>query len=69
MSTRRRPRVLYLAFYFPPTRGSGVFRARATANHLAEAGWDVTVHTAPREFFTDYIHSYDASLEATIHPA
>lgn len=68
MSTRRRPRVLYLAFYFPPTRASGVFRARATANHLAEAGWDVTVHTAPREFFTEYIDSYDASLEATIHP-
>lgn len=60
--------MLYLAFYFPPTRASGVFRSRATANHLAEAGWDVTVHTAPREFFTDYIDSYDPSLEATVHP-
>lgn len=64
----RRPRVLYLAFYFPPTRASGVFRARATANHFAERGWDVTVHTAPREFFTRYIDSYDETLESTIHP-
>ena len=64
----RRPRVLYLAFFFPPSRGSGVFRARATANHLADAGWDVTVHTAPREFFEDYIHAVDPSLEATLDP-
>ncbi|MGJ7442408.1 glycosyltransferase [Aquipuribacter sp. MA13-6] len=64
----RRPRVLYLAFYFPPTRASGVFRARATANHLAEQGWDVTVHTAPRKFFTEYIDSCDDTLEATVHP-
>ena len=64
----RRPRVLYLAFYFPPTRASGVFRSRATANHLAEQGWDVTVHTAPREFFTQYIDSYDSSIESTVHP-
>lgn len=64
----RRPRVLYLAFYFPPTRASGVFRSRATANFLAERGWDVTVHTAPREFFTDYIDSCDPTLEEGIDP-
>lgn len=64
----RRPRVLYLAFYFPPSRASGVFRARATANHLAETGWDVTVHTAPREFFEDYLHAVDDSLEDTLDP-
>lgn len=68
MTAVRRPRVLYLAFYFPPTRASGVFRSTATANHLAAAGWEVTVHTAPREFFTDYLGSSDASLEATVHP-
>jgi len=28
----RRPRILYLSFYFPPSRASGVYRARATAN-------------------------------------
>jgi glycosyltransferase involved in cell wall biosynthesis len=64
----RAPRVLYLAFFFPPSRSSGVYRARATANHLARAGWDVTVHTAPREFFTRYIGSTDESLEASVDP-
>ena len=61
-----RPRIVYVAFYFPPTRASGVYRSRATANHLAAAGWDVTVITPQREFFTDYIKSYDPSLESTV---
>ncbi|MFF0467928.1 glycosyltransferase [Micromonospora zamorensis] len=63
----RRPRVLYLAFFFPPSRGSGVFRARATANHFAESDWDVTVITAPREFFSYYLEDgSDETLEATV---
>jgi glycosyltransferase involved in cell wall biosynthesis len=63
------PRVLYLSFYFPPSRASGVFRARATANHLAQAGWDVTVHTAPRVFFEHYLDAgADPALEATVDP-
>jgi glycosyltransferase involved in cell wall biosynthesis len=61
-----RPRIVYLAFYFPPTRASGVYRSRATANHLAAAGWDVTVISPQREFFTHYINSFDPSLEATV---
>ncbi|MGZ4625254.1 MAG: glycosyltransferase [Kineosporiaceae bacterium] len=61
-----RPRIVYVAFYFPPTRASGVYRSRATANHLAAAGWDVTVITPQREFFTDYINSFDPSLESTV---
>ncbi|MBS2966046.1 glycosyltransferase [Actinocrinis puniceicyclus] len=61
--TSRPPRILYLAFFFPPSRSSGVYRARATARHLAAAGWDVTVYTAPREFFTRYIGTVDPSLE------
>ncbi|MFG1604183.1 glycosyltransferase [Actinoplanes sp. NPDC049265] len=61
--------MLYLSFYFPPSRASGVFRARATANHLAEKGWDVTVHTAPREFFEHYLDgASDPALETTIDP-
>ena len=67
--SERPPRVLYLSFYFPPSRASGVFRARATANHLAEAGWDVTVLTAPREFFEHHLDgAADPSLEATVDP-
>jgi glycosyltransferase involved in cell wall biosynthesis len=65
---KRRPRLLYLAFYFPPSRASGVYRSRAMANHFAAAGWDVTVVTVPTAFFTDYLDSYDPSLEATLHP-
>jgi glycosyltransferase involved in cell wall biosynthesis len=67
--SERRPRVLYLSFYFPPSRASGVFRARATANHLAEAGWDVTVLTAPREFFQYHLNgAEDPELEKTVDP-
>jgi glycosyltransferase involved in cell wall biosynthesis len=62
----RRPHLLLIAFYFPPTRASGVHRARAMANHFAAAGWEVTVLTCQRDFFLHYIHSYDPSLEATV---
>jgi len=66
---KRPPRILYLAFFFPPSRSSGVYRARATADLLARRGWDVTVCTAPRRFFTEYIGSVDPSLEAGVDPA
>ncbi|MYR61915.1 glycosyltransferase, partial [Streptomyces sp. SID625] len=66
--SERRPRVLYLAFYFPPSRASGVYRARATANHLAEKGWDVTVCAAPLDFLYDVIGSVDEELSKTVDP-
>lgn len=43
---------LFVAWSFPPSRSSGVYRAFATAHALLRAGWDVTVLTAPREVFT-----------------
>ena len=46
-----RPRLLYVAWGFPPCRGSGVYRALATANAFAAGGWDVTVLTVEREVF------------------
>jgi glycosyltransferase involved in cell wall biosynthesis len=64
----RRPRLLYLAFYFPPSRASGVYRARATANHFAAAGWDVTVLAAPLPFLYDVIGSVDEKLVDTVDP-
>lgn len=67
MSTDR-PRLLYLAFFFPPSRSSGVFRARATANHFAEQGWDVTVLKAPDEYFERVTGSLDPELSATVDP-
>lgn len=67
--SERRPRVLYLAFYFPPSRASGVYRARATANHLAEKGWDVTVCAAPLDFLHNVIGSVDEGLSKTVDPS
>jgi glycosyltransferase involved in cell wall biosynthesis len=67
--TGARPRVLYLAFYFPPSRASGVYRARATANYFAGAGWDVTVLRAPDRFFTHAVGSVDEALVDTVDPA
>ncbi len=68
MGRNGRPRVLYLAFFFPPSRGSGVYRARATANHLAAQGWDVTVLAAPTYFLRELIGSHDEALAATVDP-
>ena len=64
----RRPRLLYLAFYFPPSRASGVYRARATANHFVDAGWDVTVFAAPLPFLHDVVGSVDEKLLDTVDP-
>ncbi|MEV4825854.1 glycosyltransferase [Micromonospora sp. NPDC049274] len=64
--SRRGPRVLYLSFYFPPSRASGVYRARATANHLAAQGWDVTVLAAPLKFLHEAIGSVDEKLAETV---
>ncbi|WP_433476237.1 glycosyltransferase [Spirillospora sp. CA-142024] len=66
--TERRPRLLYLAFYFPPSRASGVYRPRATANRLIELGWDVTVFAAPLPFLYDTIGSVDDKLMETVDP-
>ena len=64
----RRPRVLYLSFYFPPSRASGVYRARATANYLAEQDWDVTAFAAPLRFLQEVAGSVDESLAETVDP-
>ena len=59
--------VLYVAWGFPPCRGGGVYRALATVNAFAEAGFRVTVLTATRETFTKFTGA-DTSLEALIDP-
>lgn len=45
------PHLLYTAWSFPPSRAGGVYRAMATVNAFADAGWVVTVLTVPREVF------------------
>lgn len=46
-----RKSVLLIAFFFPPSRSSGVHRALAIANYLAGQGHEVTVLTTTRYFF------------------
>lgn len=60
----QRPHLLYLAFWYPPSRASGVYRAIATTSAFTEAGWHVTVITVDREFLEDEVGSVDTSLES-----
>ncbi|GAA2144364.1 glycosyltransferase [Glycomyces algeriensis] len=63
------PRLLYLAFFFPPSRASGVYRSRAVANHFTRAGWDVTVLSGPVDHFTAASSGLDDALAATVDPS
>jgi len=67
LDVSRRPHLLYVAWGYPPCRGGGVYRALATPNAFAAAGWDVTVLTVARETFTRYTGA-DEALEALIDP-
>lgn len=64
----RPPHVLYVAWGFPPSRGSGVYRALATANMLVDLGCQVTVITADRQTFVRST-GVDETLEALVHPS
>lgn len=66
--TDKRPHLLYVAWGYPPSRGSGVYRAWATANAFAQAGWRVTVLTVPREVF-EMSTGVDLTLESQIDPS
>lgn len=61
-------RLLYLAFWYPPSRASGVYRAIATSRAFVEAGWDVTVITTTEEFLEAEIGSTDKSLLQSVPP-
>lgn len=62
-----RPHLLYTAWSFPPSRAGGVYRAVATVNAFAEAGWDVTVLTVPEKLFRESTGS-DEELAKQIAP-
>ncbi|WP_372967385.1 glycosyl transferase [Microbacterium sp.] len=66
--TTEKPHLLYVAWGYPPSRGSGVYRAWATANAFAQAGWSVTVLTVPREIF-EMSTGVDLTLEAQVDPS
>lgn len=63
-----RPHVALLAFYFPPSRASGVYRMLALANFLVRSGWDVTVVTVAPDFYERITRSSDPSLLTAIDP-
>lgn len=45
VATRRRPKLLFLAYPFPPAKAPGCVRTWNIAMHLSRLGWDVTVVT------------------------
>lgn len=57
-----KPHLLYLAFWYPPSRASGVYRALGTSKLFLDSGWDVTVITCNTEFLEDEVGSVDGSL-------
>lgn len=61
-----KPHVLFIAFGYPPCRGSGVYRAVGIAEGLREAGFDVTVLTVEVGFW-DKFTGADYSLMSRIH--
>ncbi|TFV83794.1 glycosyl transferase [Microbacterium sp. dk485] len=63
-----KPHLLYTAWGFPPSRAGGVYRAVATVNAFAAAGWDVTVLTVPRELWLGST-GIDADLEQRVDPS
>jgi glycosyltransferase involved in cell wall biosynthesis len=66
-SASRAPHLLYVAWGYPPSRSAGMYRALATANAFAQAGWDVTVLTTTRDAF-ERLTGTDEAAEASIDP-
>ena len=65
--TTKRPHLLYIAWGFPPCRSGGVYRALATVNVFAAAGWDVSVITADEATFERFTGA-DPSLMRQVDP-
>ena len=60
-------RILFVAWYYPPLQGTGVFRTFAITQLLAEQGHDVTV-IAPDSTYFETSTPLDLGLAAAIHP-
>ena len=65
--SRSTPHVLVVAWGFPPSRASGVYRALALCNALVEADARVTVVTSDEEYF-QLVTGTDDSLVSHIDP-
>ena len=62
-----KPHLLYVAFAFPPSTASSVYRCTAVANAFAEDGWDVTVLTLDRNIWSE-ISGIDQKLADSVDP-
>lgn len=62
-----RPRLLYLAWGFPPAAKSCTFRMLATANAFVAAGWEVTVLTLTEDLWRRE-QGIDVSLRELVDP-
>lgn len=59
-----RPHLLYIAFAFPPSSASSVYRCTAVANSFVETGWDVTVLTVEADIWAELTGMDNQLLEA-----
>ncbi|KQN95232.1 glycosyltransferase [Arthrobacter sp. Leaf69] len=62
-----KPHLLYIAFAFPPSTASSVYRCTAVANAFAEDGWDVTVLTLDSNIWSE-ISGVDQKLADSVDP-
>lgn len=62
-----KPHLLYIAFSFPPSTASSVYRCMAVANGFVEQGWDVTVVTLSDDIWSE-ISGTDLGLVQSIDP-
>lgn len=62
-----KPHLLYIAFAFPPSTASSVYRSTAVANAFANDGWDVTVITVDPQVWSQ-ISGVDEKLAESIDP-
>lgn len=62
-----KPHLLYIAFAFPPSTASSVYRCTAVANAFANDGWDVTVITVDPQVWSQ-ISGVDEKLAESVDP-
>jgi glycosyltransferase involved in cell wall biosynthesis len=62
-----KPHLLYIAFAFPPSTASSVYRCTAVANAFARDGWDVTVLTVDPQVWSQ-ISGVDEKLAESVDP-
>src|SRR5262245_25339912 len=63
MSRLKRPKLLFLAWNFPPAEAIGSVRTGNIAKHLARLGWGVTVVTPERRLMRRLENSENTAVE------